>query len=582
MILSPAASEHVAGGLIAAGDLIRVNQSFSSAVEDVISRTDNSGQVQLSVILREALPCDLAGSQQLRLELKEVNRVKDLATRAFRGTSNKEIKAESLYLLGRLHHMLGELPTAYRHYEDALLLVPTLTLAQFAMGKRFLAQKEFPEALEMFEKVSKSTPEDRDTCAYIALIKAIQKQKVLPFDKLKEVAPGFHFEADLWLLQGQLRLRSHTDFSAALKCYQNALAVMEKQSRYVNPLLLSNIAVLQVSLGDPAAAVGSSRRCLSDLEAELQAARSAGKTHAFASDIADYKNPALYCHENDVFFTWVDIADVTVEAISLDNYLGSSAVTGSMVTRDDIHKFGFSYFQCNGSVLKVGDHIIVGRHTLLTVQEVFASQNDVFFIGKGMQKIQPTTGLSLQKKIPGTNFNEKTATLCYDYALILEEKGSTNAAVEIYQELLKLHPNYIECFIRLSKSCVSMGKVKAGQKWLQQAMAIAPKDADVQSAIADVHLSQGDSAKVMKLLTNLCTLKDQRAHVLVGNIVRYGSTASNFELQLKESYKFYHHVLQHDRRSSYGANGLGIVMAEKSKLDAARDTFTRVNSYRVF
>lgn len=44
VILSPAASEHVAGGLIAAGDLIRVNQSFSSAVEDVISRTDNSGQ----------------------------------------------------------------------------------------------------------------------------------------------------------------------------------------------------------------------------------------------------------------------------------------------------------------------------------------------------------------------------------------------------------------------------------------------------------------------------------------------------------------------------------------------------------
>ena len=587
LILSPVASEHVSGGLIASGDLIRVNQAFSSAVEDVISSTDSGGKFQLSIILREALPRDLAASQQLRLELKEVNRAKDLTTRAFRGTSNKNIKAESLYLLGRLHHMLGELPTAYRHYEDALLLVPTLTLAQFAMGKRYLAQKEFPQALEMFEKVNQSTPEDRDTCAYIALIKAIYKQEVLAFDKLKEVAPGFHFEADLWLLQGQLRLRSHSDFNAALKCYQNALAVMKKQNRYVNPLLLSNIAVLQVSLGDPASAVDSSRRCLFDLEAELQATRSAGKTHAFASDIADYKNPILYCHENDVFFSWADVTDVTVDAISLENYLDSPVVVNSTVTRDDNHKFGFSYFRCHGSgtssvLLAVGDHIIVGGNTLLTVQEVFASQSELYFIGKGMQKYQPTTALSLQKKMPGTNFNEKTATLCYDYALILEEKGYSNAAVEIYQELLKIHPNYTECFIRLSKNCVSMGKVKAGQKWLQHAMTVAPKDTDVQSAIADIHLSQGDSAKVMKLLVSLCGSKDQRAHVLVGNIIRYGSTVSNFELQLKESYKYYHHVLQHDRRSSYGANGLGIVMAEKSKLDVARDTFTRVTICRIY
>ena len=91
LILSPVASEHVSGGLIASGDLIRVNQAFSSAVEDVISSTDSGGKFQLSIILREALPRDLAASQQLRLELKEVNRAKDLTTRAFRGTSNKNI-----------------------------------------------------------------------------------------------------------------------------------------------------------------------------------------------------------------------------------------------------------------------------------------------------------------------------------------------------------------------------------------------------------------------------------------------------------------------------------------------------------
>ena len=184
--------------------------------------------------------------------------------------------------------------------------------------------------------------------------------------------------------------------------------------------------------------------------------------------------------------------------------------------------------------------------------------------------------LSFAKKAPGINFNEKTATLCYDYAVILEENGNTNAAVEVYQELLKMHPGYIECYVRLSKVCVSMGKVRDGLKWLEDALKITPDNPDVLTATADLYFSQVENGKALQILNGLCRKKDVRAHLVMGNIRRCGMTVSSMNDQLKESYKFYFHVLEGDRRNSYAANGLGIVLAEKKKLEAARDTFSRV------
>jgi hypothetical protein len=36
--------------------------------------------------------------------------------------------------------------------------------------------------------------EDKDTQAYVALLKAMLKQQLTSFDKLREIAPGFQYE----------------------------------------------------------------------------------------------------------------------------------------------------------------------------------------------------------------------------------------------------------------------------------------------------------------------------------------------------------------------------------------------------
>lgn len=62
----------------------------------------------------------------------------------------------------------------------------------------------------------------------------------------------------------------------------------------------------------------------------------------------------------------------------------------------------------------------------------------------------------------------------------------------------------------------------------------------------------------------------------LGNFYFAHSAASKNELQLKESYKFFHHVLNENHNNAYAANGLGMVCARKKELDVARETFSKV------
>ena len=53
--------------------------------------------------------------------------------------------------------------------------------------------------------------------------------------------------------------------------------------------------------------------------------------------------------------------------------------------------------------------------------------------------------LALRVKKSLHNFNDSTVTYCYNFARLLEDSGSTNAAAEVYVGLLKRHPSFIEC-----------------------------------------------------------------------------------------------------------------------------------------
>lgn len=49
-----------------------------------------------------------------------------------------------------------------------------------------------------------------------------------------------------------------------------------------------------------------------------------------------------------------------------------------------------------------------------------------------------------------------------------------------------------------------------------------------------------------------------------------------YDANFKNSYKFFHHVLNEHKSNVYAANGLAMCCAEKQEYDVARDIFSRV------
>jgi tetratricopeptide (TPR) repeat protein len=67
----------------------------------------------------------------------------------------------------------------------------------------------------------------------------------------------------------------------------------------------------------------------------------------------------------------------------------------------------------------------------------------------------------------------------------------------------------------------------------------------------------------------------------LGNLYFSYSANGKSESQLKESYKFFYHVLNENNSNAYAANGLGMVCYKKNELDVAREIFTKAREANV-
>lgn len=62
-----------------------------------------------------------------------------------------------------------------------------------------------------------------------------------------------------------------------------------------------------------------------------------------------------------------------------------------------------------------------------------------------------------------------------------------------------------------------------------------------------------------------------------------GATAAKAtESQLKESYKFFYHVLNENHSNAFAVNGLGMVLAKKDEFEVAREVFAKVCVWSLF
>lgn len=268
------------------------------------------------------------------------------------------------------------------------------------------------------------------------LLQSIHKKESASFDKLREIAPGFAFEADLWLSQGHtIQMKGPGDYPTALKCYEMAYDCMLKQNLTPQSKMLLNMGILYHSLGNLNSANEFVRRSLSP--AIVQA------------DVGTAVNPVFHRPENDVFYHWAptsylvrvgDCLEENANGLHNDAHLPNSHV-GVITLTDESDSLFFD-------TLKVGDDIMVSD-VLFEVLQVHSAK---LYCKGFIHALDLSANHSLKVKKAETNFNHSTMTNCFALARIQEDRGHLQAAREIYLELLKLRPTYLECerFILIS------------------------------------------------------------------------------------------------------------------------------------
>jgi tetratricopeptide (TPR) repeat protein len=421
-------------------------------------------------------------SCSMKVEVKQFGLVQTLATDVMKKTTVTAVKAESIYIIGRLFHAQNNIASAMEYYKVAHRLCPDLSLAVFGHAQILLAKQELGLALELFEKVLSQHPDDRDTQAYVMLVRGLHKKESSSLEKVREVATGFIHEVDLWLLQAQLRQTNPAEYTSALRCYTHALECMEHHSSsgegikspgaYLteNPRVLSNIAVLHHSLGRLTLGLEFCRRALVAQQLLCDTEQGGGADQESKSQVPAVANPTFKNQQFEgIFYSW----SPCLCTVSPDWTAAGWDPASLSQDKQDAASSGTSTLLCTFDFCSQdGDDVTAlftpGTELLLQRQvegQTEGSESPVLHVvvsatAKGVttrshvhrillmsaaERSSDPIVLSVKRKIPGSNFSDSSITTSYNYARILEDLGQTNAAKEVYVQLLKQHPSFIDC-----------------------------------------------------------------------------------------------------------------------------------------
>ena len=457
--LSPSEIQFPIAGdcFLANGDLIRVNEQFNSAVQEV----RRSGDV-ITLVLQQPLP--VSDSGHLRVEAKEINYIKSIVHKALKASKVDAVNAESLYILGRVYHLLGVSEGALHYYLESLKRWEDFPLAAMGVAQLLLAKQDYEGALKYFEQVREKYPNDRDANAYIILIRSITKSETVDFERLKEMVSGFAFEASIWQLQGYFRQQDPKEQVEALKCYEMAYSVLRKNNIAPPANFLCNLAVLNYLNGNAESALSFSRQAI---QAAMLPAISepAAMNKVFDSEensFLNFEDPSLYRISSD--------GNDVVTLINCNGAFCSSLLPGDVLIAEGVY---LKILAADGAVLKI-------RTTI----PLLAGEYDATKISGGSM------------------LRDETLVLCFNYARFLELTGSFAAAEEIYEAIIKFHPSFVECesletymshvnalgYIRMGCVRRDCGRYSDALSWFEKALPIASDELEVGLFIGDICL----------------------------------------------------------------------------------------------
>jgi RNA polymerase-associated protein CTR9 len=253
---------------------------------------------------------------------KNYKKCEELAISGFHHSASEAIKAESCYCIARAYHVNKNYERAMQFYVEAVKrskegqytkegIGKDYVLPYFGLGQMHLWKKQYSEAIENFEEVIKSHPDDYDTLKVLGWLYAKQGQTASgewsEYTKkgikvLRRVVDmrGDDVEVRLELAQLLETDSQRENSEQAKEHYRAAMQVMRRREIPIRPEILSNLAVLYHRLGffetetnARTKMLGRALKALTQaLSVDEPGMTSALTTEFFAQDGADEPTPA--------------------------------------------------------------------------------------------------------------------------------------------------------------------------------------------------------------------------------------------------------------------------------------------------
>ncbi|KAI4830553.1 hypothetical protein KUCAC02_002177 [Chaenocephalus aceratus] len=174
-------------------------------------------------------------------------------------------------------------------------------------------------------------------------------------------------------------------------------------------------------------------------------------------------------------------------------------------------------------------------------------------------------------------YNAISVTTSYNLARLYEAMNEFHEAEKLYKNILREHPNYVDCYLRLGAMARDKGNFYEASDWFKEALQINQDHPDAWSLIGNLHLAKQEwgpgQKKFERILKQPSTQNDTYSMLALGNPTKDREKEKRHQDRALAIYK---QVLRNDSKNLYAANGIGAVLAHKGFFREARDVFAQV------
>ncbi|XP_023019050.2 RNA polymerase-associated protein CTR9 homolog [Leptinotarsa decemlineata] len=182
-------------------------------------------------------------------------------------------------------------------------------------------------------------------------------------------------------------------------------------------------------------------------------------------------------------------------------------------------------------------------------------------------------------------YNSVSVTMTYNLAHLNEAMFLFDKAEKLYKDILKEHPNYVDCYLRLGCMARDKGHVYDASDMFKEALRIDTEHPDAWSLMGNLHMAKQEwgpgQKKFERILNNPSTSQDAYSLIALGNVWLQTLHQPNKDKERtirhqERALSIYKQVLKIDPKNIFAANGIGAVLAHKGAVNEARDIFAQV------